>query len=261
MNKAEQFLKAHKMTASDVNIQELVNLFLSEMENGLAGKESSLLMLPTYIEADNEVVANEPVIAIDAGGTNFRAAKVYFDENLKLITENIQHNKMPAVDREFSKKEFFDTLADYLEDFKTVSDKIGFCFSYAVEIFPNKDGKLLEWSKEVKAAEVIGEMIGENLLAAMNTPEKQLVLMNDTVSTLLAGKAATAGKEYGSYIGFILGTGTNTSYIEPNKNITKTDGLDLNYSQIINIETGNFGKVTRTEIDIVFDNTTKNPGR
>ena len=261
MSKALEFLKAHKMTAADVDIQELVNLFLTEMENGLSGKESSLLMLPTYIEADNEVVANEPVIAIDAGGTNFRAAKVYFDDNLKLITENIQHNKMPAIDREFSKKEFFDTLADYLEDFKMVSDKIGFCFSYAVEIFPNKDGKLIEWSKEVKADEVIGEMVGENLLAAMNSTEKQLVLMNDTVSTLLAGKAATAGKEYGSYIGFILGTGTNTSYIEPNKNITKTDGLDVNLSQIINIESGNFGGVTQTDIDKAFDNTTKNPGR
>ncbi len=261
MSKATDFLKAHKMTASDINTIELVNTFLVEMGNGLAGKKSSLLMLPTYIEADGEVKANVPVLAIDAGGTNFRAAKVYFDDNLKLITENIQHNKMPAVEKELSKKEFFDTFANYLEDYKSVSNKIGFCFSYAAEIFPNKDGKLLEWSKEVKAPEVIGEMIGEQLLAAMGTPEKQLVLMNDTVSTLLAGKAATAGKTYDTYIGFILGTGTNTSYIEANKNITKTAGLDLHNSQIINIESGAFGVAPRTDIDIAFDNTTKNPGR
>ncbi len=261
MTKATNFLKAHKMTADDINIEKLVNTFLMEMNNGLAGKDSSLLMLPTYIEADGDVKANEPVIAMDAGGTNFRAAKVYFDDNLKLVTENIQHNKMPAVDKELSKKEFFDTFAEYMTDFKTVSDKIGFCFSYAAEIFPNKDGKLLEWSKEVKAPEVIGSMIGEELLAAMGTPDKQMVLMNDTVSTLLAGKAATAGKTYDTYIGFILGTGTNTSYIEANKNITKTSGLDLNGSQIINIESGAFGSAPRTDIDIAFDNTTKNPGR
>jgi hexokinase len=261
MTKATNFLKAHKMTADDINIEKLVNTFLLEMNNGLAGKDSSLLMLPTYIEADGDVKANEPVIAMDAGGTNFRAAKVYFDDNLKLVTENIQHNKMPAVDKELSKKEFFDTFAEYMTDFKTVSDKIGFCFSYAAEIFPNKDGKLLEWSKEVKAPEVIGSMIGEELLAAMGTPDKQMVLMNDTVSTLLAGKAATAGKTYDTYIGFILGTGTNTSYIEANKNITKTGGLDLNGSQIINIESGAFGSAPRTDIDIAFDNTTKNPGR
>lgn len=260
-NKAKQFLEAHKMTAEDVNINELVNIFISEMENGLAGKDSSLLMLPTYIEADGDVVANQPVIAIDAGGTNFRVAKVYFDKNLKLITENIENHKMPAVETELSKKEFFDTFARYLSNFKNESDKIGFCFSYAAEIFPNKDGKLIEWSKEVKAPEVIGEMVGEQLLAAMGTPGKQLVLMNDTVSTLLAGKAKTAGNLYDTYIGFILGTGTNTSYIEANKKITKTGGLNSNGNQIINIESGNFGKAPRTNIDIAFDNTTENPGR
>jgi len=259
--KAQEFLQKHKIAASELDITTLVNDFLNEMKNGLEGKESSLLMLPTYIEAEGEVKANVPVVAIDAGGTNFRAAKVYFDDDLNLKTENIQLNKMPAVDEELSKKEFFDTFARYLEDYKDVSDKIGFCFSYAAEIFPDKDGKLLEWSKEVKAPEVIGEMVGKNLLEAMGTPNKQLVLMNDTVSTLLAGKAARAGKTYDTYIGFILGTGTNTSYIEPNKNITKTDGLDKNGSQIINIESGNFGKVPRTDIDKAFDNTTKNPGR
>jgi hexokinase len=261
MTKAIDFLKSHKMTAQDINIKELVNKFLSEMDKGLAGKESSLLMLPTYIKADGEIKANEPVIAIDAGGTNFRAAKVYFDDNLKLVTENIKKAKMPGVAKELSKVEFFDTFATYLKDYNTVSDKVGFCFSYPAEILPNKDGKLLEWSKEVKAPEVIGHMVGEELLKAMGTPEKKLVLMNDTVSTLLAGKAARAVKAYDTYIGFILGTGTNTSYIEANKNITKTDGLNMEGSQIINIESGAFGSAPRTDIDIAFDNTTKNPGR
>lgn len=261
MNKATQFLKAHKMAADDFNMKEVVSDFLDEMEKGLSGKESSLLMLPTYIQADGDIKANDAVVAIDAGGTNFRAAKVYFDDNLKLITEHIQKGKMPGADRELSKKEFFDTLANYLHGYKNVSDKIGFCFSYAAEISPNKDGKLLEWSKEIKAPEVVGTMIGEELLAAMGTPQKQLVLMNDTVSTLLAGKAARAVKSYDTYIGYILGTGTNTSYIEANKNITKTDGLDMDGSQIINIESGAFTLAPRTDIDIAFDNTTKNPGR
>ncbi|NQU85724.1 MAG: hexokinase [Mariniphaga sp.] len=261
MNKTEKFLESHQMLASQLNMQNLVSTFIGDMEAGLKGEKSSLMMLPTYIEAEGDVKANEPVVAIDAGGTNFRVATVYFDDNLKLITENIQHYKMPAIDREFSKKEFFDTFAEYLDDYKAVSEKIGFCFSYAAEIFPNKDGKLIEWSKEVKAPEVIGEMVGEQMLAAMGTPEKQLVLMNDTVSTLLAGKAATAGKSYDTYIGFILGTGTNTSYIEANSNITKTPNLNLNSSQIINIESGNFGNAPVTDIDTAFDNTTKNPGR
>jgi len=261
MDKAKQFLEAHKMAASNLDIKVLVDSFLKEMEDGLAEHDSTLLMLPTYIEAEGDVVPNQPVVAIDAGGTNLRIAKVYFNDNLQLVTENIQYDKMPAIETELSKDEFFATMAGYMEDFKDVSDKIGFCFSYAAEILPNKDGKLVEWSKEVKAPEVIGEIIGEQLLKAMGTPEKHIVLMNDTVSTLLAGKAAKAGKSYDTFIGFILGTGTNAAYIEANKNITKTEGLDLNGSQIINIESGNFGGVTSSDIDIAFDNSTKNPGR
>ena len=261
MNKAQQFLKAHKLQASELDLKTITDDFISEMKKGLEGKEGSLLMLPTYIGAEGTIKPNQPVVAIDAGGTNFRAVKMSFDNNLKLVTENLQQRKMPAIDEELSNKEFFATLAAYLTEYKDVSDKIGFCFSYAVEIFPNKDGKLLEWSKEVKAPEVLGQMVGKNLLEAMGTPNKHIVLMNDTVSTLLAGQAATAGRDFDTYIGYILGTGTNACYIEKNSNITKTPKLDLNGSQIINIESGNFNLMPRTDIDVAFDNTTKLPGR
>lgn len=261
MNKTQQFIKSHKLSAAELDIKTITDDFIAEMKNGLEGKGGSLLMLPTYIGAEGKIKPNEPVVAIDAGGTNFRAVKMSFDNNLQLVTENLQQRKMPAVDEELSNKEFFATLAAYLTSYKEVSEKIGFCFSYAVEIFPNKDGKLLEWSKEVKAPEVIGQMVGKNLLEAMGTPKKQIVLMNDTVSTLLAGQAATAGREFDTYLGFILGTGTNVCYIEQNKNITKTQGLDAKENQIINIESGNFNLMPRTDIDIAFDNTTKLPGR
>jgi len=261
MNKTQQFIKSHKLSAAELDIKTITDDFIAEMKNGLEGKGGSLLMLPTYIGAEGKIKPNEPVVAIDAGGTNFRAVKMSFDNNLQLVTENLQQRKMPAVDEELSNKEFFATLAAYLTSYKDVSEKIGFCFSYAVEIFPNKDGKLLEWSKEVKAPEVIGQMVGKNLLEAMGTPKKQIVLMNDTVSTLLAGQAATAGREFDTYLGFILGTGTNVCYIEQNKNITKTQGLEAKGNQIINIESGNFNLMPRTDIDIAFDNTTKLPGR
>ena len=187
MTKATDFLKSHKMTAVDIDMQQVVDFFLGEMEAGLKGGESSLRMIPTYIETDNELAPNQKVVAIDAGGTNFRTATVYFDENLKMVCENLKNGRMPAIEQELGKKEFFETMAGYLEEYKNAAEKIGFCFSYAVEIFPDKDGKLLEWSKEIKAPEVIGEMVGHNLLEAMGTPGKPLVVLNDTVATLLAG--------------------------------------------------------------------------
>jgi hexokinase len=89
---------------------------------------------------------------------------------------------------------------------------------------------------------------------------KHIVLLNDTVATLLAGKSASPGKVYDSYIGFILGTGTNTCYIEKNSAIIKNPALNLSKSQIINIESGNFGLAPLSDLDLAFDQTTDNPG-
>jgi hexokinase len=89
--------------------------------------------------------------------------------------------------------------------------------------------------------------------------EKHIVLLNDTVATLLAG-VGYKNKTYGSYIGFILGTGTNTCYVEKNVNIKKTKDLDPAKSQIINTESGNFGRLKQGKIDVAYDKSTVNPG-
>jgi hexokinase len=112
----------------------------------------------------------------------------------------------------------------------------------------------------VQAPGVVGQLIGKNLLDALGMTKKQIVLLNDTVATLLAGKSASIGHDYDSFIGYILGTGTNTCYIENNLNILKNKSLDSSKSQIINIESGNFSKAPRTDIDHQFDSATTNPG-
>jgi hexokinase len=260
--KAVRFLRKYRMDFLDVDFDTNVKAFLAEMQRGLAGKKSTLDMIPTYIEVEADVPTNKRVIVADAGGTNFRVATVYFDNDKKPVIENLQLFKMPGVQHEISKGEFFKIMAGYLKDVIGVSANIGFCFSYAVEMFPNKDGRLIRFSKEVKAKEVEGQLIGENLnraIAAMGIGgDKHIVLLNDTVATLLAG-VGYKNKTFGSYIGFILGTGTNTCYVEKNTNIRKQD-LDTSKSQIINTESGNFGNCQRGKIDAVFDKSTVNPG-
>jgi hexokinase len=255
------FLEEHKMRADDINIQHIVDLFTSEMKKGLAGTESSLRMIPTYIEADNQFLTGVPVVAVDAGGTNFRAALVKFNLQGKLEISKMMNAKMPGLDGEISKAEFFKTMAGYIKPQAELSERIGFCFSYPTEIMPDKDGILLQFCKEVQAPEVVGELIGKSLLETLGMAEKQIVLLNDTVATLLAGKSASFGHEYDSFMGYILGTGTNACYIESNRNILKLKNLDPGKSQIINIESGNFGKATQTDLDILFDKTTVNPGQ
>jgi hexokinase len=122
---------------------------------------------------------------------------------------------------------------------------------------------VLRFSKEIKTKGVEGQMIGENLNAAIKSigkEPKHVVILNDTVTTLLAGRATSFGKNYDSYIGFILGTGTNTAYIESNRNIKKKPDLDADKSQIINIESGGFAKAPMGVIDKQFDKSTINPG-
>jgi len=169
---------------------------------------------------------------------------------------------MPGVQHEIGKDEFFKIMAGYLKDVAGAAQNIGFCFSYAVEMFPNKDGRLIRFSKEIKAKDIVGQFIGENLNRALSSMglggDKHIVLLNDTVVTLLAG-VGYQNRSFGSYIGFILGTGTNTCYVDKNTNIKKTKNLDPLKCQIINTESGNFGKIKQGKIDVAFDKSTVNP--
>ncbi len=254
------FLEEHRVRPEDISMHNLVEVFTSEMVKGLRGEESSLRMIPTYIEADNEFLTEKPVLAIDAGGTNFRAAMVTFRKNGNLEISNKVNAPMPGLDGEISKEEFFDIIAGYIKSMAGTSDRIGFCFSYPTEILPDRDGRLLQFCKEVQAPGVVGQLVGRSLIDTLGMPDKQVVLLNDTVATLLAGKSYSIATDYDSYIGYILGTGTNTCYIETNKNIHKKPGLNKNGSQIINVESGNFGKAPRSDLDMLFDNFTVNPG-
>ena len=258
-----RFLKAYQMDHLDVDFEKNLNAFLEDMQRGLAGRKSSLEMIPTYIEMGADVPADKRVIVVDAGGTNFRVATVYFDNRKKAVIENLRLFKMPGVERELGRAEFFAIMAGYLRDVADAAENIGFCFSYAVEILPSKDGRLIRFSKEVKAPEVRGELVGENLnraITAAGMPgDKHIVLLNDTVVTLLAG-VGRQNKKYSSYIGFILGTGTNCCYVESNTNIKKKKDLDTTQCQIINTESGGFARCHRGKIDAAFDKTTTNPG-
>lgn len=287
--KVNEFFKKYGMDADSIDLDRNCAIFMEEMNRGLAdnggeggqggglngGQDgspngssndaSSLLMIPTYIEMEKELPVNEPVIAIDAGGTNFRVAVIHIDESKKIIIDDFKLWPMPGTKGEIGKEEFFDTMASYIEPVINRSYKISFCFSYPAQILPNRDGRLIKFSKEVKVRDVEGELIGRNLLDALKkrgcTGEKSIIILNDTVATLLAGKAASPGRIFDGYIGFILGTGTNICYAEECKKIAKVPELkEKEGSMLINAESGAYNKVPRGRIDIEFDSTTTNPG-
>jgi hexokinase len=189
---------------------------------------------------------NQPVIAIDAGGSNVRVATVSFDEDLQPAIRDFRRFTMPGVEREVGKREFFHTMAGYLEEVVSRSRRIGFCFSYSMDQLPSRDARVRRFGKEIKAPELIGELVGEGLLQALrergHAGERGVVVLNDTVATMQAGKAGSAGCSYSSYIGFILGTGFNTCYPELNRNIGKLSEPRAEGAQVINMESGNYSR-------------------
>jgi len=264
-DKIRQFLKDNGAWYEDIAMDEFCDVFRGEMRAGLAGPDISLAMIPTYIEVGREIPKDRRVIVLDAGGTNFRVAAVHFDRAGKPVIENFIQKPMPGLDREVGKEEFFTTIVEYMSGVVDAGESIGFCFSYPTEILPNRDGRLIRFCKEVKAKEVEGELIGQNLVAAMKDAghkgEKRVAILNDTVATLLAGMSASGQRAFDSYIGFILGTGSNCCYIESNRKITKTPGLDPAGGQIVNVESGSFGKAPRGAIDSLLDESTLDPGK
>jgi hexokinase len=263
-NKVINFLRSCEMDFEDIDIPACVEIFTEEMRKGLQGKPSSLGMLPTYIEVEKEIPLEKPVIALDAGGTNFRVATLYFDNKKRPVIENYEKQSMPGIHSPVTKTQFFETIAQYIGHVVDKSDCIGFCFSYPTEMLPNRDGKTIQFSKEIKAEQVIGELLGENLLSTLRRMGKnaghRVAILNDTVATLLAGRSAFQKRTFDSFIGFILGTGTNSAYVEKNSAIEKLTGLDPEKAQVVNTEFGGFGKASRGSIDIEYDRSMQNPG-
>ncbi|MEA2067880.1 MAG: hexokinase, partial [Verrucomicrobiota bacterium] len=149
------------------------------------------------------------------------------------------------------------------EPIKDEFENIGFCFSYPATIMPDFDGRLLHWTKEIKIPELVGKHIGAGLVQALEARGifgKKVVLLNDTVAALLAGLAQGQAFNASSYVGFILGTGTNSAYVESNENIAKLDGYLGAGSQVINVESGGFGAFKRGTLDLQLDADSENPG-
>jgi len=259
-----------------INPSVLVKEILSEMERGLEGKISSLPMIPSYITPVTQIPSGKTVLALDAGGTNLRASLVHFNENGEAVTHGTKKTCMPGTNGYVNAEQFFSAIAETVLPLLTETkvEGIGFTFSYPMEITSDADGILMEFSKEVDAPEVIGKAVGKGLREALADKgykyDGPIVMLNDTVATLLSGLVSIPqdgqnkqnnndyGANSGPVIGFILGTGFNTAY--PETKIPKINFDSPDSPQIIVSETGNFNIRYRGILDKEFDNTTKFPG-
>lgn len=263
MSMINDWLKGQMVSAEAYDAEELLGNFLAEMEKGLDGEGSSLAMIPAYVGTQNKVPIGKSVAVIDAGGTNLRICLAKFNEAGEIELSGFCKQPMPGRDVEISQADFYTILADALEPMKDQFDQIGFCFSYPATITPDFDGCLLHWTKEIKIPEMVGQYVGAGLiqtLEARGIEGKKVVVLNDTVACLLAGLARGQAFNASSYIGFILGTGTNTAYVENNSRIRKLEGYLHEGSQVVNVESGGFAAFKRGPLDLKLDEESVNPG-
>lgn len=254
------FLKKEGILSQNWVWKAEISRYLREMEQGLSGY-GSLKMLPSYLGKPEEVPKGEPVIALDAGGTNLRIALVTFPEMGEPVVERLQTLPMPGSREKITVETFFETLAIQLKPYLKASEYIGFCFSYPVEIQPNLDGTVLEMAKQIQIQGIHGCNIADELqksLKKLGVSAKRVILLNDSTAVLLAGTLLYKEK-CSEIIGFILGTGMNAAYFETVDNITKV--TDFVYHEMaINMEASCYDQIPGGMADCKYDKTLSDPG-
>lgn len=256
--KVSNFLYHHGMHFSTVELADEAVVFREEMQAGLDKRPSSLMMIPSYTRVDNNLPQNKEVIVIDAGGTNLRVATVHFNEKKHPVIQYFSNYPMPGSQGKLSRDVFFETIVQYLEPVLALSSHVGFCFSFPAKILSNGDGEVLGLNKEVLVDDIQGCRLGENInrvLKKHGHEAKTFFVVNDTIATMLGGAASTQNQSYSSHIGYILGTGTNTCYVEKNPAYVECMG-----GISINIKSGGYKKFLQGDFDKMVDEASSNPG-
>uniref|UniRef100_A0A6J0SPP8 Hexokinase-2 n=1 Tax=Pogona vitticeps TaxID=103695 RepID=A0A6J0SPP8_9SAUR len=259
---------------SHEQLLEVKERMREEMERGLAREtheEATVKMLPSYVCSTPDGTEKGDFLALDLGGTNFRVLLVRLRNGMRRSVE--MHNKIYAIPQEIMQgtgDELFDHIVHCISDFleymgmKGVSLPLGFTFSFPCEQKSLDEGILLKWTKGFKATGCEGEDVVALLKEAIHRREEfdldVVAVVNDTVGTMM-----TCGYEDPlCEVGLIVGTGSNTCYMEEMKNIELVDGDEGR--MCINMEWGAFGDNgcldnVRTEFDIAVDENSLNPGK
>lgn len=259
---ARRFLQRHRMSWESLDLIREGDVFCREMEQGLLNKPSSLKMLLSYIDPTAWGSSQEDILVVDAGGTHFRRAMVHFTTRGPRI-EHLTTLDMPGAKEPLDREAFFQDIAQkiapYVEQFHP--HRLGFCFSYPVEITPERDGRLIAFTKELQVRDAEGALLGRELTQRL-PGSMHITVLNDATAALLGAVAVGREENRLHSVGLILGTGMNSSYVEANGNIAKDPSLRVMKGwTAVNLESGGYDKIQRGTADLRLDQKTANPGK
>jgi len=254
MLKAAEFMMRHGMTADAIELDVCTKAFYERMLLGLKEKLGDMPMIPTYLRGEAEVPKNRKVAVIDAGGTNFRTALVHFDDKGAVI-ERLEKHDMPGLHEPAEWTEFISHTAKAILPLMDEAEAIGFSFSYAAEVAPEKDGRVIGITKQVEILHAEGKLLGAELIAELKrlgVPEKHIIVINDTPATLLGASAPLKKSNYDGFIGLVAGTGANTCCMIPQSKIEKL-GLPGDEKMMVNLESGYYCGIKQGDFDREMD--------
>lgn len=265
-------------------LQNLVKHLVNEMVKGLKEDGHTLKMLPSYVLNRPKGDETGHYLALDLGGSTLRVCEVNLsgsggDLRLRQTTKSlsIEEKMLPA-------DQLFDLLATSVAEFigfesgsvnsvqspisprtpqPNINYKLGLTFSFPIQQKSLTSGVLLQWNKGFGSADVIGKDVVALLRSAFDRKGLNNIeisaLLNDSVGTLIS----QAFKDPDTYIGVIIGTGTNAAYVEKIDCIPKWKGDSHGSNEmIINTEWGNYNEeavLQLTPYDLAVDRASKNP--
>jgi hexokinase len=226
------------LTPSTEALRDLVRGFRSAMADGLAGRPSSLKMLPTFVEQPRGDERGR-VVVVDWGGTNARVSVIELGGgDARVVTED--DFPFSESDRTGSADRVFDVIAGAVE--RVVRGEsgplpLGLVYSFPARLERVDRALALPLTKGWRTFGLEGHDVVELLRVALGRRGLGRVTVaavaNDTVAALILqsyrirGHAAAATP---AEVGLILGTGTNQA-------------ADLPGAGIRNLESGNFDGV------------------
>lgn len=245
---------------------EDIRVTLAErIREGLKKEKGEIGALPTYLAPPAAEAAGEALV-IDIGGTNIRAAGVELTEG-GTVDISREPAATPFTSTWDSAAAFFDRQAELaLSLDPSPGLPIGYCFSYPFRAMPGGDAVLLYWTKQLNVPGVAGHKVGEMLLNAFKERgyrTRRVRVLNDTVAALMGGDLAfRRGGRFDTFIGLIVGTGTNMAAYFPTRLLAaKVSEAEFGHVKMaVNLESGNYHPPHLTRFDDELDATYPHAG-
>lgn len=241
--------------ARDTHSRSTVKSFVTHVQNLPTGKERGKYLVLELGDATVSVL-----LVYIKSETDIEMTSKTFE-----LSKNLKHGSGNRLFQFFAK-----CLAEFCHELNIAMENLplSFVFSFPCEQEAVDIGVLLNWKSGFNSSDVEGENVTKLLQNAINRRTdirvNVVAMLTGTTGSLLS----LAFSKQNCFIGIIVGSTTNASYVEKTLNTQMLQGYEtsLKDNMIINTEWGTFGEngeldFIRTDYDIAVDKLTSDQMR